>query len=93
MAEIGNKNRLITEMKLKKSQIESKVQSKVEKNQLQRLQEDLEHLIADYERAVGERLDYMRKMINELDGLQQKNITMAAAREDIFRAKNAIDLV
>jgi hypothetical protein len=70
MAEIGNKNRLITEMQLKKSQIESKVQSKVDKNQLQRLQEDLEHLIADYERAVSERLDYMRKMISELDGLQ-----------------------
>jgi hypothetical protein len=70
MAEIGNKNRLITEMQLKKSQIEYKVQSKVDKNQLQRLQEDLEHLIADYERAVSERLDYMRKMISELDGLQ-----------------------
>ena len=70
MAEIGNKNRLITEMQLKKSQIESKVQSKVDKNQLQRLQEDLEHLIADYERAVSERLDYMHKMISELDGLQ-----------------------
>ena len=70
MAEIRNKNRLITEMQLKKSQIEYKVQSKVDKNQLQRLQEDLEHLIADYERAVSERLDYMRKMISELDGLQ-----------------------
>jgi hypothetical protein len=70
MAEIGNKNRLITEMQLKKSQIEYKVQSKVDKNQLQRLQEDLEHLIADYERAVSERLDYMRRMISELDGLQ-----------------------
>jgi hypothetical protein len=53
----------------------------------------LERLIADYEKAVSERLDYMRRMISELDGLQQKNITMAAAREDIFRAKNAIDLV
>lgn len=35
----------------------------------------------------------MRKMIQELDSLQQRNITIAAAREDIFRAKNAIDLV
>jgi len=50
-------------------------------------------LITDYERAVGERLDYIFKMIQELDSLQQRNIAIAAAREDIFRAKNAIDLV
>lgn len=53
----------------------------------------MERLTTDYENAVNERLDYMRRIISELDGLQQKNITMAAAREDIFRAKNAIDLV
>lgn len=92
MASIEEKNAQIISLTKQKVQIESKLQSAHDEDDVKLLQEELSALISDYETVVSGRVTKIKEMIDALKLVAQGNEDLVHVTEDIQRVKNAIDL-
>lgn len=92
METFNDLNEQIRTIQKQKYMIESALSEPVTQEDIDNLKQDLQQLIFQYETAIGDRVETTKLMLQEFQKVFQNNVTLNAAKEDMLRIKNAIDI-
>ena len=92
LVEISEKNKLIQKLTQRKQQVESKLLSKPDEKETNQLTEELNQLIFEFQRTIGDRVEMIQAMIEELKILFSRHDMILNCNEDTQRVKNAIEI-
>lgn len=92
LVEISEKNKLIQKLTQRKQAVESKILSKPDEKETNQLTEQLNQLIFEFQRTIGDRVEMIQAMIEELKILFSRHDMILNCNEDTERVKNAIEI-
>ena len=92
LVEISEKNKLIQKLTQRKQQVESKLLSKPDEKETNQLTEELNQLIFEFQRTIGDRVEMIQAMIEELKILFSRHDMILICNEDTERVMNAIEI-
>eukprot|EP00347_Sterkiella_histriomuscorum_P021445 403333951 len=91
--QIFERNRKLVEVIRIKEDIEAKIQSSVNEEEIRQMQDELQSLIKQYEKLVGDKIHLFNDMIGNLKEISKNNDNIVKNEENIARLKNNVEIV
>ena len=76
-----------------KEEVESKIQSNVNEDEIKTMQEELSGLIKQYEKLVSDKILIFNDMITNLKEISRNNDNIVKSEEEVSRLKNNVEIV
>jgi hypothetical protein len=93
ISHIFERNRKIVEVVRVKEEIESKINTNVNEDEIKVMQDELQNLIKQYEKLVSDKILMFGDLIGNLRDISRNNDSIIKNEEQVARLKNNVEIV